>query len=80
MDLAARYMYVKNRHRNTSIVSDMLSTLKWRGLQDRRRDARLCMMYKMDRRLVGIKKDKRLALAKKKNTRAQLFKANDIVS
>ena len=55
---AARY--VKNRHRNTSSVSDMLSTMNWRSLQDRRRDARLCMLYKPDRNLVAIMKDKRL--------------------
>ena len=52
--------YVKNRHRNTSSVSDMLCTMIWRSLQDRRRDARLCMFYKIDRNLVAIKKDKRL--------------------
>ena len=53
---AARY--VKNRHRNTSSVLDMLGTMNWRSLQDRRRDARLCMIYKIDRNLVAIKKDK----------------------
>ena len=55
---AARY--VKNRHRKTSTVSDMLCTMNWRSLQDRRRDARLCMLYKIDRNLVAIKKDKHL--------------------
>ena len=60
--------YVKNRHRNTSSVTDKLSTQKWRSLQDRRRDARLCMMYKVDRRLVAIEKDKWLVLNKMKNT------------
>lgn len=64
---AARY--VKNRHRNASSVSDMLSSLHWRSLQERRRDARLCMMYKVDRRLVAIDKDKRLLPPKKRNTR-----------
>ena len=56
---AARY--VKNRHPNTSSVSDMLCTMNWRiSKQDRRRDTRLCMLYKIDRNLVAIKKDKRL--------------------
>ena len=56
----------KNRLRNTSSVSDMLSTMNWRSLQDTRRDARLCMMYKVDRNLVAIMKDKRLAPPKRR--------------
>ena len=55
---AARY--VTNRHRNKSSVSDMLQGLDWRTLEDRRRDARLCMPYRLDRRLVAIKRDRRL--------------------
>ena len=70
---AARY--VKNRHRNISSVTYMLSTLKWRSLQDRRRDDRLCMMYKVDRRLVDIEKDKRLVPTKKKSTRHSYARA-----
>jgi len=42
---AARY--VTNRQRNTSSVGDMLQHLKWRSLEDRHRDARLVMMYKI---------------------------------
>ena len=72
--------YVKNRHRNTSSVTDMLSTLKWRGLQDRRRDARLCMMYKVDRRLAAIEKDKRLVPTKKRNTRNSHARAYQVPS
>jgi hypothetical protein len=41
---AARY--VTNRQHNTSSVGDMLH-LEWRCLEDRRRDARLVMMYKI---------------------------------
>ena len=38
------------------------TTGSWTGkvIQDRQRDARLCMLYKIDRNLVAIKKDKRL--------------------
>ena len=61
---AARY--VTNRHRNRSSVSDMLHGLNWRSLQDRRKDARLCMLYKVDRRLVAIKKDRMLISPKRK--------------
>ncbi len=41
---AARY--VTNRTRNTSSVTDMLNRLNWRSLEDRRRDSRLCALYK----------------------------------
>ena len=41
---AARW--VLNRHRNTSSVGDMLDTLQWPTLADRRRRARLIMLYK----------------------------------
>ena len=75
---AARY--VKNRHRNASSVTDMLSTLRWQSLQDRRRDARLCMMYKVGRRLVVIEKDKRLVPTKKKNTRHSHARAYQVLS
>ena len=52
--------YVTNRHRNTSSVSDMLQGLNWRTLQDRRKDARLCMLYMTDRELVVIRKGRML--------------------
>ena len=52
---AARY--VMNRQRNTSSVSDMLQRLNWRSLERRRKDAHLCMMFKIDRRLVAISKE-----------------------
>ena len=61
---AARH--VTNRHRNRSSVSDMLHGLNWQFLQDRRKDACLCMLYKVDRRLVAIKKDRRLISQKRK--------------
>ena len=55
---AARY--VINNHRNRSSVSNMLQRLKWRPLENRRKDARLVMMYKIDRELVAISKENRL--------------------
>ena len=47
-------------------TTDMLSTMNWRSVQDRRRDARLCMMYKVNRNLVAITKDKCLAPPKRR--------------
>ena len=38
----------------------------WWALQDRRKDARLCMLYRVDRRLVAIKTDRRLISPKTK--------------
>ena len=49
-------------------------------LQDRRRDARLCMMYKVDRRLVAIEKDMRLVSTKKKSTRHSHARAYQVPS
>ena len=42
---AARF--VLRRFRNTSSVTDMLSTLQWPSLQERRRVARLTMLFKI---------------------------------
>ncbi|KAK3085883.1 hypothetical protein FSP39_009995 [Pinctada imbricata] len=55
---AARY--VTGRSNNTSSVSDMLNTLQWRKLADRRTDARLTMMFKIVHNKVAISKDDRL--------------------
>ena len=60
---AARY--VLHRHRNTSSVTDMLQTLNWRSLESRRKDMRLCMMFKIDRGLVAVSKDSRLIQQKR---------------
>ena len=49
-------MYVANRQRNTSSVGDMLQHLEWRSLEDRRRDARLVMMYKISHDKVAVSK------------------------
>jgi hypothetical protein len=44
----------------------MLQRLKWRPLAIRRKDARLMMMYKIDRELVSITKENRLIPTKLK--------------
>ena len=49
---AARY--VLHRHHNTSSVTNMLQSLGWRSLADRRKDAQLCMLYNISNDLVGI--------------------------
>jgi hypothetical protein len=54
---AARY--VANNHRNRSSVSNIIQRLQWRLLGDRRKDARLVMLYKIDRELVAINKENR---------------------
>ena len=54
------YNGVINIHRKTSRMRDMFQGLNWRTLQDRRKDARVCMLYRIDRELVAIKKDRRL--------------------
>ena len=66
---AARY--VTSKHRNTSSVSNMLQSLNWRSLEARRKDARLCMMFKIDRELVAIRKEGRILSPKRhKDSRA----------
>ena len=56
---AARYL--TNRQRNTSSVGDMLQHLEWRSLEDRRKDARLVMMYKISHDKVAVSKSDRLS-------------------
>ena len=53
--------YVTNRQRNTSSVGDMLQHLKWRSLEDRRRDAHLVMMYRISHDKVAVSKSDRLS-------------------
>ena len=74
---AARY--VLSRHRNTSSVSDMLQSLNWRSLENRRKDARLYMMFKIDRGLVAISKDSRL-IPPKRSTRHSHHRAFQTVT
>ena len=56
---AARY--ITNWQRNTSSVGDMLQHLEWRILEDRRRDARLVMMYTISHDKVAVSKSDRLS-------------------
>jgi hypothetical protein len=53
--------YVTNGKRNTSSVGDMLQHLKWRSLEDRRRDARLVMMFKICHDKVAVSASDRLS-------------------
>jgi len=55
---AARF--VKNNYHNRSSVTDMINDLGWRSLQDRRRDARLTMLFKIDTEQVAIDKSNHL--------------------
>ena len=49
---AARF--VTNRYHNTSSVTDMLQSLGWEALEDRRCKARLTMLYKINHHLVAL--------------------------
>ena len=49
-------MYVTNTYHNTSSISNMIGHLNWRGLADRRTDARLVMLYKITLELIAIPK------------------------
>ena len=55
---AARF--VTNKYRNTSSVGNMLQHLEWRSLQDRRKDSRLNIFYKIVNNKVEIQKTNRL--------------------
>ena len=59
---AARYVANNHRNRSTCSVSNIIHVqrLKWRPLVHRRKDARLVMLYKIDRELVAINKENRL--------------------
>ena len=74
---AARY--VANNHRNRSSVSNIIQRLKWRPHADRRKDARLVMLYKIDRELVAINKENRLIPTGRK-TRKSLNRSFQIPS
>ena len=51
---AARF--ATNKYRNTFSVGNMLQHLEWRSLQDRRKDSRLNMFYKIVNDKVKIQK------------------------
>ena len=60
---AARY--VSNRFQYKYSVKEMLDNLQWRSLQDRRRDARLQMFYKVHNNLIPINFNQFLNLPKR---------------
>ena len=47
-------MWVTGRYHNTSSVTEMLHSLDWRTLEQRRVDSRLCMLYKIRNCLVHV--------------------------
>ncbi|KAL8607399.1 hypothetical protein ACOMHN_024424 [Nucella lapillus] len=47
--------FALNRHRRTSSVEQMMHELKWTHLEQRRRTARLCMLYKIMNELVCVR-------------------------
>jgi hypothetical protein len=49
---AARY--VKNRYHNTSSVTEIIGQLQWTSLEERRKTARLILLYKISNGLVKI--------------------------
>jgi hypothetical protein len=51
---AARFV-LSSQHNRFSVTA-MIQRLGWRSLEDRRRDARLTMLYKIDHELVAISK------------------------
>jgi hypothetical protein len=52
--------YVVNRYHNASSVTSMLEELKWPTLEERRKRARLILMYKIVNGLVKIDATDRL--------------------
>jgi hypothetical protein len=52
--------FVLSSQHNRSSVTAMIQRLGWRSLEDRRRDTRLTMLYKIDHELVAISKTDRL--------------------
>jgi hypothetical protein len=52
--------YVTNSNNNRSSVNQILEHLEWKSLEQRRKDARLTMMYKITNEKVAISKEGRL--------------------
>ena len=55
------------RHGRQSSVTDMLKELEWEPLQDRRRRARLTMLFKMTEGMVRTQNDDRLVPAQRRS-------------
>ena len=66
--------YVTNRHHNTSSVSSMIKDLNWKSLVDRRKIAKLTMMYKLVNGLVLVNTEDSLIppdrISRNNNTKA----------
>ena len=70
---AARY--VLHRHHNTSSVGEMLQTLKWPSLEQRRQASRLNMLFKISNSLVQVRTDELQPLeARARRTHSKAFK------
>jgi len=56
MEMAQRRAarYVLHRYHNTSSVGKMLDTLQWRSLEERRKQQRLAMLYKIQHGQVAL--------------------------
>ena len=52
--------YVRSRYHNRSSVADMMAGLHWKTLQQRRKEARLAMLFKMSNNLVTASSGDRL--------------------
>ena len=52
--------YVCNKHGNRLSVDNMLTTLEWKTLEQRRNEARLHMFYKINNKEVAISSENRL--------------------
>ena len=72
---AARW--VLSRHRNTSSVGEMLETLHWSTLKDRRKRARLTMLYKVLDKSVAMSFGDDLQLAPQRPRRGASRLPND---
>ena len=60
--------FATNKYRNTTSVGNMLQYLEWRSLQDRRKDSRLNMFYKIVNDKVEIQKNRQTHSTKKTDT------------
>ena len=71
---AARF--VTGNYKRDSSVTNMLGNLNWETLQERRKNARLSMLYKIQNNLVGI--DQATYLDKSKETRTRTAKSTTL--
>ena len=53
---AARYVHNNYREREPGTVTNMLTNLNWKSLEERRQNKRLAMLYKIKSETIGIDK------------------------